>query len=319
MKNIEISLVVPVYNEEENIDNFLDTVSKVFKKINQTYEIIFVLDPSSDETENKILENIKHNNNIKLILLSRKFGQPIATIAGIEHCNGNFCVIIDVDMQDPPEVIEEMYNKIKNEKLDVVYAERRTREGETIIKKIVTNIGYKLINSLSDISIPKNTGDFRIISKRIINELKKFDEKEAFLRGLVSYIGFKQKSILFDRNERISGKSKYNKYFGSFKIGINGIVGFSSKPLFFMTIVGFFLSLVSFLLGGWYFIQKIIGINLTPGLTTTVILISFYSGMQLFGLGLLGEYVGRIYEQVKKRPKYILDKKINFDQDKINN
>lgn len=319
MKNIEISLVVPVYNEEENIDNFLDTVSKVFKKINQTYEIIFVLDPSSDETENKILENIKHNNNIKLILLSRKFGQPIATIAGIEHCNGNFCVIIDVDMQDPPEVIEEMYYKIKNEKLDVVYAERRTREGETIIKKIVTNIGYKLINSLSDISIPKNTGDFRIISKRIINELKKFDEKEAFLRGLVSYIGFKQKSILFDRNERISGKSKYNKYFGSFKIGINGIVGFSSKPLFFMTIVGFFLSLVSFLLGGWYFIQKIIGINLTPGLTTTVILISFYSGMQLFGLGLLGEYVGRIYEQVKKRPKYILDKKINFDQDKINN
>ena len=214
MKNIEISLVVPVYNEEENIDNFLDTVSKVFKKINQTYEIIFVLDPSSDETENKILENIKHNNNIKLILLSRKFGQPIATIAGIEHCNGNFCVIIDVDMQDPPEVIEEMYYKIKNEKLDVVYAERRTREGETIIKKIVTNIGYKLINSLSDISIPKNTGDFRIISKRIINELKKFDEKEAFLRGLVSYIGFKQKSILFDRNERISGKSKYNKYFG---------------------------------------------------------------------------------------------------------
>ena len=140
MKNIEISLVVPVYNEEENIDNFLDTISKVFKKINQTYEIIFVLDPSSDETENKILENIKHNNNIKLILLSRKFGQPIATIAGIEHCNGNFCVIIDVDMQDPPEVIEEMYNKIKNEKLDVVYAERRTREGETIIKKIVTNI-----------------------------------------------------------------------------------------------------------------------------------------------------------------------------------
>lgn len=319
MKNIEISLVVPVYNEEENIDNFLDTISKVFKKINQTYEIIFVLDPSSDETENKILENIKHNKNIKLILLSRKFGQPIATIAGIEHCNGNFCVIIDVDMQDPPEVIEEMYNKIKNEKLDVVYAERRTREGETIIKKIVTNIGYKLINSLSDISIPKNTGDFRIISKRIINELKKFDEKEAFLRGLVSYIGFKQKSILFDRNERIRGKSKYNKYFGSFKIGINGIVGFSSKPLFFMTIVGFFLSLVSFLLGGWYFIQKIIGINLTPGLTTTVILISFYSGMQLFGLGLLGEYVGRIYEQVKKRPKYILDKKINFDQDKINN
>ena len=184
--------------------------------------------------------------------------------------------------------------------------------------KIVSKIGYKLINSLSDINIPKNTGDFRIISKRIINELKKFDEKEAFLRGLVSYIGFKQKHILFDRDERNKGKSKYNQYFGSFKIGINGIVGFSSKPLFFMTIVGFSLSLISFFLGGWYFIQKMIGINLTPCLTTTVILISFYSGIQLFGLGLLGEYVGRIYEQVKKRPKYILDKKINFNEDKSN-
>lgn len=318
MEKIEISLVVPVYNEEDNIDDFINKVSEIFKNINQTYEIIFVLDPSSDNTEKKILDNINDNNNVKLIILSRKFGQPIATVAGIEHCNGNYCVIIDVDMQDPPELIEEMYNKIKNEKLDVVYAVRRTRKGETVIKKIVSKIGYKLINSLSDINIPKNTGDFRIISKRIINELKKFDEKEAFLRGLVSYIGFKQKHILFDRDERNKGKSKYNQYFGSFKIGINGIVGFSSKPLFFMTIIGFSLSLISFLLGGWYFVQKMVGINLTPGLTTTVILISFYSGIQLFGLGLLGEYVGRIYEQVKKRPKYILDKKINFNEDKSN-
>jgi polyisoprenyl-phosphate glycosyltransferase len=317
MNNIEISLVVPVYNEEENIDSFVNTVTNILEKIDQTYEIIFILDPSSDDTENKILTNIKKNENVKLILLSRKFGQPIATIAGIEHCNGNYCVIIDGDMQDPPELIEEMYKKIKNEKLDVVYAVRKTRKGETFIKEIVANLGYKLINKLSDFDIPKNTGDFRIISKRVINELKKFDEKEAFLRGLVSYIGFKQKHILFDRKERAKGISKYNKYYGSFKIGINGIVGFSSKPLFFMTIIGFFLALLSFLLGVWYFIQKLTGDNLTPGLTTTVILISFYSGIQLFGLGLLGEYVGRIYEQVNKRPKYILDKKINFNQDKI--
>ena len=172
---------------------------------------------------------------------------------------------------------------------------------------------------MSEINIPKNTGDFRIISKRVINELKKFDEKEAFLRGLVSYIGFRQKYILFDRKERSEGASKYNKYFGSFKIGINGIVGFSTKPLFFMTIIGFLISLLSLIIGSWYFIQKIIGINLTPGLTTTVILISFYSGIQLFGLGLLGEYIGRIYEQSKRRPKYILDKKVNFDQNKSDN
>lgn len=317
MQNIEVSIVVPVYNEEQNIDNFVNDVTSVFTKLNKSYEIIFVLDPSTDNTEKKILKNIEKNNNVKLMLLSRKFGQPLATLAGIENCTGNYCVIIDVDLQDPPELIEDMYKKITEEDLDVVYAVRKSREGETVIKKIISKIGYKLINSLSDINIPKNTGDFRIISRRVVNELKKFDEKEAFLRGLVSYIGFRQKYILFDRKERSDGASKYNKYFGSFKIGINGIVGFSSKPLFFMTIVGFFLALLSFLVGGWYFIQKMTGVNLIPGLTKTAILISFYSGIQLFGLGLLGEYIGRIYEQVNKRPKYILDKKINFNQDKI--
>jgi len=313
MKNIEISVVVPVYNEENNIDVFVTNVTQVLNKINKTYEIIFVLDPSSDDTEKKILEHIKKNNNIKLLIMSRKFGQPAATIAGIENCIGNFCIIIDVDLQDPPELIEEMYKKVNDENVDVVYAVRRSRKGETLIKKIITKFGYKLINALSDFDIPKNAGDFRIISRRVIDELKKFDEKESFLRGLVSYIGFKQKHIFFDRNERNLGSSKYNKYFGSLKIGINGIVGFSSKPLFIMTLAGFTLALVSFLFGAWYLIQKITGVNLTPGLTTTVILISFYSGIQLFGLGLLGEYVGRISEEVKKRPKYILDKKINFN------
>jgi len=313
MKNIELSVVVPVYNEEDNIDTFVTNVTQVLNKINKIYEIIFVLDPSSDDTEKKILEHIKKNNNIKLLTMSRKFGQPVATIAGIENCIGNFCIIIDVDLQDPPELIEEMYKKVNNENLDVVYAVRKSRKGETLIKKIITKFGYKLINALSDFDIPKNAGDFRIISRRVINELKKFDEKESFLRGLVSYIGFKQKHIFFDRNERSLGSSKYNKYFGSLKIGINGIVGFSSKPLFIMTLAGFTLALVSFLFGAWYLIQKITGVNLTPGLTTTVILISFYSGIQLFGLGLLGEYVGRISEEVKRRPKYILDKKINFN------
>ena len=319
MQNIEISIVVPVYNEEQNINNFVKDVTKVFAKINKSYEIIFVLDPSTDNTEKKILENIEKNKSIKLMLLSRKFGQPLATLAGIENCVGNYCVIIDVDLQDPPELIEDLYKKITEEDLDVVYAVRKSRQGETLIKKMISKLGYKLINSLSDINIPKNTGDFRIISKRVVNELKKFDEKEAFLRGLVSYIGFRQKYILFDRKERNEGSSKYNKYFGSFKIGINGIVGFSTKPLFFMTIIGFLISILSLIIGGWYFIQKIIGINLTPGLTTTVILISFYSGIQLFGLGLLGEYIGRIYEQSKRRPKYILDKKVNFDQNKSDN
>ncbi len=311
---VELSIVVPVYNEEKNIRPFVEQIEKVMETINKNYELIFVLDPSKDDTENAILEEIKKNKNIKLIVLSRKFGQPAATVAGIENCNGNYCVIIDVDLQDPPNLIGEMYTKITSEKLDVVYAKRRSRKGETPFKKFFSKIGYETIHKLSDVKIPKNVGDFRIISRRIIDELKKLKESHGFLRGLVSFVGFKQGYILFDRDERFSGESKYNKFFGSLKIGINGLVSFSSKPLFIMSLSGFILAVLSFLLGIWYLFQKITGIDITPGLTTTVILLSFYSGIQLLGLGLLGEYIGRIYEEVKQRPKYIMDKKINFQK-----
>ena len=312
---VEISIIVPVYNEEENIDVFVKSVENVFLKLSKTYEIIFILDPSKDKTEEKILNQIKKNKNIKLLILSRKFGQPIATIAGIENSTGNYCVVIDVDLQDPPELIEEMYNKIKIENLDVVFAVRKSREGETFIKKMISNLGYKVINYMSDVAIPTNAGDFRIFSRRVVNELKKFNDKDAFLRGMVSYVGFKQSKIYFDRKERSFGKSKYNKFTGSLRIGINGIVGFSSRPLFLMTISGFLIALLSFLIGLWYFIQKIAGVMITPGVPTIVILISFYSGIQLLGMGILGEYIGRIYNEVKQRPKYILDKKINFKND----
>jgi len=313
---VEISIIVPVYNEEENIDIFVKSIEKVFQNLLKSYEIIFVLDPSSDKTEEKILNQIKNNKNIKLLILSRKFGQPISTIAGIENSNGNYCVVIDVDLQDPPELIKEMYNKITNENLDVVFAVRKSRKGETFIKKIISNLGYKVINSMSDIAIPMNAGDFRIFSRRVVNELKKFNEKEAFLRGMVSYVGFKQSKIYFDRKERTLGKSKYNKFTGSLKIGINGIVGFSSRPLFLMSITGFVIAFLSFIFGIWYFIQKVTGVITIPGLSTIVILISFYSGIQLLGMGILGEYIGRIYDEVKQRPKYILDKKINFENNK---
>ena len=310
----KLSIVVPVFNEEKNIKMFLNRLIPTLKKITENYEIIFALDPSNDDTEKIILDQIKLNNKIKLIVFSRRFGQPISTIAGIENTSGDYCVVIDCDLQDPPELIEEMFKKITNENLDVVFAVRRSRKGETIIKKIISSVGYKIINSISDVSIPKNAGDFRIFSKRVVNELKKFREKEAFLRGMVSYVGFSQSQIYFDRNERSQGKSKYNRFTGSLRIGINGIVGFSSRPLFLMTITGFVIALISFLIGAWYFFQKITGVMLTPGLSTMVILISFYSGIQLLAMGILGEYIGRIYDGIKQRPRYILDKKINFNK-----
>ena len=308
----EISVVVPVHDENENIKPFLQRTEKILNSIGKTYEIIFSLDPSSDNTEEIILEEIEKNKNIKLLVFSRRFGQPAATIAGILNCKGSYCVVIDVDLQDPPEIIEQLYKKIIAG-YEVVYAKRKDRKGETIFKKIISSFGYFLINKLSDIRIPKDTGDYRIISRKVINHLKELNESHGFLRGMVAFVGFKQTFIEYNRDHRRAGKSKYNKFLGSLKIGFNGLIGFSSRPLFLMSLAGFIIALLSFFLGLWYFFQKILGINLTLGLTTTVILISFFAGVQLLGLGLLGEYVGRIYDEVKKRPKYILDKKINFD------
>jgi|TARA_B100000959_G_scaffold189375_1_gene198115 dolichol-phosphate mannosyltransferase len=312
---IEISIIVPTYNEEENIKPFLERTEKVLDKIGKSYEIIFALDPSLDNSENIILEEIKRNKNIKLLKFSRQFGQPAATMAGISNCKGSYCVIIDVDLQDPPEIIENLYNKIISG-YEVVYAKRKSRKGETFLKKLISSIAYYLINKFSDIKIPRDTGDYRIFSRRVINHLVKLNEGHGFLRGLVAFVGFNQSFVEYDREKRFAGKGKYNKFFGSLKIGFNGLIGFSSKPLFFMSVSGFLIALFGFLLGFWYVIQKITDINLTPGLTTTVILISFFAGIQLLGLGLLGEYVGRIYDEVKQRPKYILDKKINFDDEK---
>jgi len=306
-----LSIIVPVYKEEKNISPFLSRVEGIFKSIDIDYEIIFCLDPSPDNTEEKILEEINRNENIKLLVFSRRFGQPAATMAGILSCTGDYCVVIDVDLQDPPELILPMYEKLK-EGYEVVYAKRRTRQGETFIKKLIAYTGYAMINRFSDVQIPRNTGDFRIMTRRVIEELRLLNESHGFLRGLVAYVGFKQAFIEYDRDPRLSGKGNYNPFTGSLKIGLNGLISFSSKPLSIMSIGGFILSGLSFMLGGWYLLQKLLGINLTPGLSTTVLLISFFSGVQLLGLGLIGEYVGRIYDEVKRRPMYIVDKKINF-------
>ena len=308
----KISIVVPVYNEEENIGNFFERTINTLKKINLDYEIIFVLDPSKDNTENIILEKIKQNKKIKLIVLSRRFGQPSATLAGIHNSKGDRCVVIDCDLQDPPELIYDLILKM-DEGYDVVFAKRIKRKGETFIKKLISKLGYSFIDKISEIKIPKDVGDFRIMSSKLVAELKKLNEFHGFLRGMVAYVGYKQTYIEYDRDERRGGESKYNKYFGSIKIAFNGIIGFSSKPLFLMSLVGFIFAIISFLTGIYYVIIKFIDPQITPGLSSTVLFITFFSGLQLLGLGLLGEYVGRIYDEVKKRPKFIIDKKINFD------
>jgi glycosyltransferase involved in cell wall biosynthesis len=308
-----LSVIVPVYNEENSISPFLNRTLPVISDITSKYEIIFCLDPSLDKTEENIKAYCKKNTRIKLIKFSRRFGQPAATMAGLMIAKGIRCVVIDVDLQDPPELIRSMYHKM-DEGFDVVYAKRRNRSGEKFIKKLFTRLGYKVINTLSEVQIPRDTGDFRMLSRRVVEELRSLNESHGFLRGLVAYVGFNQTDILYDRDKRFSGKSNYNQFFGSIRIGMNGLIGFSSKPLNLMSATGAVFAVFSFCLGIWYFVQNLLGVQLTSGLTTTVIIVTFFSGIQLLSIGLLGEYISRIYDEVKRRPMYIVDAVTNFDE-----
>jgi glycosyltransferase involved in cell wall biosynthesis len=307
-----LSIVVPVYKEEANIRPFLARAVPVAEKMGVTYEIVFVLDPSPDRTEEVILEEAHRNPSIKLIVLSRRFGQPAATMAGILLCTGATCAVIDVDLQDPPELIAQMHAKLA-EGYEVVYAKRRSRQGESLAKKVISHVGYAVINRFSDVKIPRNTGDFRIMTRRVVEELRGLNETHGFLRGLVALVGFKQGYVEYDRDVRHSGAGNYNRFTGSLRIGLNGLISFSSRPLQVMMFAGFIIACLSFLLGAWYVLQKLLGFPLTPGLSTIVLVVSFFSGVQLLSLGLMGEYVGRIYDEVKRRPLYILDRKVNFD------
>jgi len=307
----DISVVVPIYKEEKNIKPFVERTVKVLQNLNITYEVLFCLDPSPDATQAAVELEIAANKNIKLLIFSRRFGQPAATMAGILNATGKAVVVIDVDLQDQPELIAAMYAKLQ-QGFEVVYAKRRSRRGETLIKKIIAHIGYSVINKLSDVQIPRNTGDFRIMTRKVVEELRKINESHGFLRGLVAYVGYKQTFIEYDRDERHSGRGNYNRLTGSLKIGLNGLISFSSKPLFMMSMLGFSLSFVSFCIGLWYVAQKLMGFNLTPGLSTTVLIVTFFAGVQLLGLGLIGEYVGRIYDEVKRRPMFIIEEKINM-------
>ena len=210
---VMLTVIVPVYKEEGNIDEFLGRIVPILGSVTNEFEIIFALDLSPDLTEDKILAARKIDPRIKLLKFSRRFGQPFATLAGLQYSSGGAIVVIDVDLQDPPELITQMIEKWK-EGYDVVYAQRRTREGETWIKKVVSELGYKVINRIADVEIPKNTGDFRLMSRRVVNEINRLKECHGFLGGMVALAGFRQTSILFDRPARFAGKGNYNRFPG---------------------------------------------------------------------------------------------------------
>lgn len=311
----KLSIVIPAYNEEatagpayERLKHVLDTLEL------DDWEIIFSVDPSSDATEDVILGLRDSDPRVKMLRFSRRFGQPAATLAGMAAADGDAVVVIDCDLQDPPELIADMVRHWR-EGFDVVYAQRRSREGETLPKRIVAAVGYRVIKRVAEVEIPPNTGDFRLMSRRVVDHVVSLGEAHGFLRGLVALVGFKQTSVLYDRDERAAGTSKYNRFWGSLTIGLNGIVSFSRYPLHVISLAGIVLSAFAFLLAITYLVLKIAGVQFPIGNPTIVILISLFGGIQLLSLGVMGEYVGRIYDEVKNRPKTIIESAYGFDRD----
>lgn len=308
---MSLSVIVPILNEAENIENFLEKIVPVINKVTNNYEVIFVLDPCSDDSENIIISCIEKNKNIKLIKFSRRFGQPAAILAGIKNSSLENIVLIDVDLQDPPELIEQMY-ELRKQGYETILAKRKIKKGENFIRKIISNIGYRIISKLSDTNIPENVGEFRLISKKIKNQIDKLEEKDFFLRGINSFIGFKYKIIEFDREKRLRGQTKYNKYTGSLKIGLNGIFSFSTKPLHYITLFSAFSFLFSFLIFIAYIILTTLKFFVFKYQFFIITLILLVSSLIFFSQGIIAEYLARIIPDIKKRPTYIIDKKYNF-------
>jgi polyisoprenyl-phosphate glycosyltransferase len=308
-----LSVVIPARNEEENVVPIYSRLAAVLDSIDEEWEIIFSIDPSTDRTEDLVGALCERDRRVRMLRFSRCFGQPMAILAGMEASSGDAVVVIDCDMQDPPEVIPELV-RLWREGFDVVYAQRRSRDGETLPKRIVAALGYRALSRIADVEIPPNTGEFRLMSRRVVDYVCALPESHGFLRGLVGLVGFRQTGVLYDREARTAGSSKYNRFLGSVVIGLNGIVGFSRYPLQVISLLGIVLSMLAFLLALTYFILKVSGYPFPIGNPTIVIVVAFFSGIQMLSLGVMGEYVGRIYDEVRQRPKYIVESRLGFPE-----
>ena len=310
MSQIEISLVVPVWNEEENIKPFVNEVKKYLSS--NSFEIIFVCDPSSDNTEEIINELASKDKKIKLLLMSRKFGQPMAILAGLTHSKGDCAIILDVDLQDPPSLIPEMISNWRKG-FEVILPQRKSRVGENPVRLLIAKVAYKLIDNFSNLKMPRDVSDFRLIDRVVIDQINIMQEKHGYLRGMVAYAGFKTKFIKFDRPARSRGKSKYNAFTGSLQIGGNGIFAYSTLGLSLIFNLGIILGIFSLLISLFYFLAKILGYPFPIGNPTTVISVFFIGAINILSMAIIGQYIERIYEETRLRPRYIIRKTLNID------
>ena len=305
------SVVIPVFNEEENLELLHRRLSKVLQHLCEDYEIILVDDGSRDNSLQVIMRLRKSNPRVKVISFSRNFGHQMAITAGVDYASGNAVIVMDADLQDPPEVIPQLIEKWR-EGYDTVYAIRESRK-DPILKRAIAFVFYRLFNRMSEIDVPVDAGDFRLMSRRVVDILRTMPERNRYLRGLASWVGFSQASISYARDERYRGERKYTLW-QSARLAFDGITAFSHFPLRLVVHLGIVVSLVGFLYIATTIILALVYGRVVPGWTTLMAAVIFLGGVQLMVVGVVGAYIGRIYIEVQQRPLYLIKQKIGFSE-----
>lgn len=309
---LDLSIVVPSYNEEKNIDYLYNRLHDILITITDKYEIIFVNDGSKDNTLDKMKNLCSKDSRVKLIDFSRNFGHEMANTAGLNYASGNAVVIMDADLQDPPELIKDMYYKYL-EGYDLVYAKRINRQKETLMKKTTSKLFYRFLRYFSDTEIPLDTGDYRLMSRRVVNEFNKLKEHNRFFRGLTHWVGFNVTYVEFDRLPRNAGETNYN-FTQLIKLALDAVLSFSYKPLRIFNTIGFTMALFSFISIIYWVTFKITTGKPVAGWTSLVTIILLCSGVIMMQISIIGEYIARIYEEVKNRPLFIINRTIGIDE-----
>lgn len=303
-----ITLIIPCYNEQEMIHICHKAICYTIDTLTDfNFEIIYINDGSKDNTYALLQDIQTQDKRVMVINLSRNFGKEAAMTAGLDFASGDAIIILDADLQDPPHLIPDLIKLWKEHDADVVYGQRLIREGETWFKKFTAYNFYKIINFISDVDIPRNTGDFRLMNKRSVEALKSLKESHRFLKGMFAWVGYKQIPMQYNRAARVAGNTKWN-YMKMLDFALEGITGFSITPLRIASLCGFIISLLSFAYGGFIIFKTIFFGEDVAGYASIMVVITFLSGIQLLSIGILGEYIGRIFGETKSRPLYFIDK-----------
>jgi len=310
---MKLSIIIPCYNEELVVNESYKQLAAVAQQTAMDYELLFINDGSKDNTYPLLKQLAEEDQHVKIINFSRNFGHQCAVTAGINNCTGDLAVIIDADLQDPPEVILQMLEIQKNENANVVYGVRKSREGESRFKLLTAKYFYRILNKMSDVQFPVDTGDFRLIDRSIIDQFKQLKEKNKYIRGLISWMGYKQVPCYYERKERFAGETKYPLK-KMVKFATTGLLSFSKKPLKLAIWLGTIAVVCALIYALVILIMKLVNpASFVVGWTSIILITIFFGGVQLLSIGILGEYIGNLFDEAKDRPEYIIENTVNFE------